>query len=311
LAAGLRTLLAAAVGSVGPVTIVRRRMNHYESTFPSEVVTCRLADQSRYRLFCKYSSATRNGDYGHRGGVVYEAAVYRRVLQSAGISTPRFYGTRSDHTTGRLWCVLEYLDGSMPLEARGDDVWLKRAAAWIARFHASQEARCSHKALDFLQHYDARCYRAWARRAVRAVEPLGPCFAWLSTLAERFAKEAVPLLLAMPTVIHGEYYPLNILVRKRVIYPIDWESAAVAAGEIDLASLTEGWPDELARACERVYGQTRWPGGVPRDFTRRLEAARLYLGWRWLGNAGDHPPGDEEVWYIEHLRAAGRRLGWI
>ncbi len=115
---------------------------------------------------------------------------------------------------------------------------------------------------------------------------------------------------AAPTVIHGEYYPLNILVRRGVIYPIDWESAAVAAGEIDLASLTEGWPDGSARACEQVYGQTRWPGGAPRDFPRRLEAARLYLGWRWLGNAGDHPPGEEELWYVEHLRAAGRRLGW-
>lgn len=310
LAAGLGTVLKAAAGKAGPVTVVRRRMNHYESTFPSEVVTCRLADHRRYRLFCKYSSPIRNSDYGHRGGVAYEAEVYRRVLRSARVPTPRFYGTRRDRATGRLWCVLEYLDGSMPLEVWGEDRWFRQAAVWAARFHAGQEARCSRKGLAFLRRYDGRYYRAWARRAVRAAGRLGPRFAWLTTLAERFAEEAVPLLLAAPTVIHGEYYPLNILVRKGVVYPIDWESAAVAAGEIDLASLTEGWPDESARACEQVYGETRWPGGAPPEFPRRLEAARLYLGWRWLGDAGDQPPGEEESWYIEHLQAAGRRLGW-
>jgi hypothetical protein len=311
LAAGLAAVLAAALGNRATVAIVRRRSNDYESTAPSEVVTCRLADQSRYRLFCKYSSDFSNRDHGHRGGVPYEAEVYRRVLQPAHVSTPRFYGTRHDRATGKLWCVLEYLDRSMPLEMWGDDEWLKRATTWIARFHAAQEARCGRKTLAFLHRYDAGYYRAWARRAVRAAERLGPRFAWLRTLAERFGKAAVPLLLATPTVIHGEYYPLNILVRQGVIYPIDWESTAVAAGEIDLASLTEGWPDELAEKCAQLYGQTRWPHGAPPDFARRLEAARLYLGWRWLANTGDHPLGEEELWYLEHLQASGRRLGWI
>jgi hypothetical protein len=269
-----------------------------------------MADGSKQRLFCKYSDGQANGDFGHRGGVAYEAEVYRQILQRSQTSTPRFYGSRLDSRTGKSWCVLEYIGGSLPLDHSGRGQWLK-AARWIARFHAAHAARVSERPLAFLRHHDARYYRDWARRATRLAAPLRRGFPWLAPLAERFGQEAVPLLLAAPTVIHGEYYPLNILVRRGVIHPVDWESAAVAAGEIDLASLTEGWPDRLVRQCEQAYREARWPAGAPPDFEVRLEAARLYLGWRWLAGAGDEALGEEELWYIEHLQAAGQRLGWL
>jgi hypothetical protein len=95
------------------------------------------------------------------------------------------------------------------------------------------------------------------------------------------------------------------------VYPIDWESAAVAAGEIDLASLTEGWPAGYARQYERAYRKARWPNGAPADFERRLAAARLYLAFRWLANKPDRPPAADDLWYFRQLRSAGRRLGLI
>ena len=56
------------------------------------------------------------------------------------------------------------------------------------------------------------------------------------------ADEFIAQLLAAPrTMIHGEFYPGNILYEKGRICPVDWESAAIAAGELDLAALTEGW----------------------------------------------------------------------
>ena len=67
--------------------------------------------------------------------------------------------------------------------------------------------------------------------------------------------------------------------------PIDWESAALAAGEIDLASLTWGWDDDLASLCEQEYCLARWPDGTPDDFALRLTAARVFLHLRWLGDA--------------------------
>ena len=111
-----------------------------------------------------------------------------------------------------------------------------------------------------------------------------------------------------PTVVHGEFYPENILVREGAIYPIDWESTALAAGEIDLASLTEGWSEDVARDCEEQYRQVRWPGGPPDGFYRRLWTARLYLQFRWLG---DHPETDVSEWRLEALLVAGQRLGLL
>ena len=48
-------------------------------------------------------------------------------------------------------------------------------------------------------------------------------------------------------MIHGEYYPHNILFQSGVVRPVDWETAALAPGEIDLATLCEGWPPEEIR----------------------------------------------------------------
>jgi thiamine kinase-like enzyme len=72
------------------------------------------------------------------------------------------------------------------------------------------------------------------------------------------------VLLEPPlTIIHGEYYGRNILVQDGVIYPVDWELAAMAAGEIDLASLTDQWPSSITEQCEVAYQQARWPQGTP------------------------------------------------
>src|SRR5438128_5539631 len=71
-----------------PVTILSREKNFYASTFPSEVVTCRLADGQERRLLCKYAGGRNHNAHGHRGGVGYEADIYRRVLRPLGISVP-------------------------------------------------------------------------------------------------------------------------------------------------------------------------------------------------------------------------------
>jgi len=95
---------------------------------------------------------------------------------------------------------------------------------------------------------------------------------------------------------------------------VDWESAAVAAGETDLAALTEGpWAEEIVRQCESEYQCARWGSGRPADFERRLDAARLYLHFRWLGERPDSNTADREKasWRFKELRAIGQRLGLI
>ncbi len=52
------------------------------STSPNEVVTCQWANDSKSRVFIKYEAGHSHDSFGHRGGVAYEAEVYRNLLQS-------------------------------------------------------------------------------------------------------------------------------------------------------------------------------------------------------------------------------------
>src|SRR5207248_4975347 len=134
----------------------------------------------------------------------------------------------------------------------------------------------------FVRRYDLAYYAGWAERACDLAGPGRERLPWMHVLRQRASGWAAALLAAPLTVIHGEYYPHNVLVRGGEVYALDWESAAVGAGEIDLATLTEGWPVETVRQCEQAYRRARWPGGPPADFEQRLAAARLYLAFRWL-----------------------------
>lgn len=224
------------------VSVLKRKRNSYVSTFPNGIVACRFNDGSELRLFYKYGvSPNHNATYGHRGGIAYEAAVYRHILQLLQVSMPTFYGAYTDITTGKTLLILEYLHNSAPIiETPEPAAALNSAAHWIGQFHAANEARLSRAPMPFLHTYNAAYYLAWAHRTSLFAGHLHRRFPWLATLCKRF-EEFVPALLAPPpTVIHGEYTPANVLVRDGIIYPIDWESAAIAMGEIDLAILTDG-----------------------------------------------------------------------
>jgi thiamine kinase-like enzyme len=238
----------------------------------------------------------------------YEAEVYRSVLEPLAASTPAFHGTYTEQNTGVTWLCIEYLDSSWRLSKAPVPDVLIGAARWLAEFHTALEHRLARAPLAFLNRYTEEYYVGWARRACEFAGPSHTRFPWFKALCEHFEKLADALLEAPQTVIHGEFYPKNVLIRNGTISPIDWESAAVALGEIDLASLTEDWPAEIVREWEREYQASRWPEGSPDDFERRLEAARLYLHFRWLGGPNTH---QSSLWRFEQLRSVGERLGVI
>src|SRR6266404_4943481 len=65
------------------LTLLGREPTPYATTFPCEIVTCRIGRGKPRRLFCKY---TAGGDYtghGHRGGVGDENATYPNILARA------------------------------------------------------------------------------------------------------------------------------------------------------------------------------------------------------------------------------------
>ena len=105
---------------------------------------------------------------------------------------------------------------------------MKLAARWIGEFHAANEARAAEASRSFLTAYDAAYYRGWPRRAFRLARRLDLPLPWLRTLCKRIEEEIVALAQLPQTVIHGEYYPHNIMFQAGVIRPVDWETAAIA-----------------------------------------------------------------------------------
>jgi hypothetical protein len=303
---GLREIFAN--GGVGcRVEVLARSSNVYSSTAPSEIVRCRLGNGRELTLLCKYSLGPRGNSFGHRGGGPYEALIYRHVLQPLEASAPVLHGVRVDPTTQSTWLVLEYVDGFSRGMSR-DSMFL--AAVWAAAFHRAAEELQPYR--TELMVYDRCYYRGWAARTEEFAASAHKRWPWLATVCARFAEQGPDLLGAQPTVIHGEYYPHNVLSRHhREIHPVDWESAALAAGEIDLASLTEGWPAAYARRCESLYQQVRWPGGAPHDFGRALAAARVYLALRWLGESPVQTESRLSRPYFEQLQRQGAELQWL
>lgn len=304
--ASLRAMLSDAEGR-----ITRRKPGLRQGTFPAEIVTFRRHDGPKLQLFCKHAAGRNHECHGHRGGVVYEAGVYRRVLQPLGAAVPEFYGIHTDAATGESRFAIEYLAGSMRLAESWTDASMVEAARWVGHFHALTEKQADVPGSAALIRYDRDYYLGWAERASRLGEPATDSSSWLSSLCGRFG-DVVPCLLDAPlAVIHGEYYPNNVLVQGDTVYPVDWESSAVAAGEIDLASLTEGWPPETGDKCAVAYRQARWPSGLPPDSELRLSAARMYLQLRWLGDLSAAASGEGRRTHTERLRSAGEQLGLL
>ncbi len=311
LTGGLTSVLKSRGITGGRVTILARERSG-RGSFSSEIVTCRTSTGNVLRLFCKYGSEQNDNRHDARRGVPYEASVYRQVLHPLDLGTPRFYGEYTGATAGQTWIILECVHESARVHLAEDaEAAMGAAARWIGRFHAASEIRLSNTPMPFLITYDTEYYRGWVERTSLFAGHLHQRFSWLAPLCRR-AEEFVTALLAPPvTVIHGEYYPRNILFRDGVIYPVDWESAALAPGEIDLASLLDGWPAEVVRECEREYQHARWPHGAPSDFELKLCAARLYVQFRWLGERPDWTTDENQLPLFERLRSAGARLGLI
>lgn len=300
-------LLRALTAVCGPdAEILARHPNQRASTSPSEFVICRMK-ANVVRLFCKYAEDGFGAAAGHRGGVAFEAMVYRDVLAKLGVRHPRFVGACRVPETGVTCLFLQALDENARVSASTDPQAMAHAARWVGHFHALGERLAANFQCQ-LHHYDLAYYQAWLERTVsRACEGESKCPALVSA-CERIAQQ-IPRLLERPeTIIHGEFYPQNILVEGEKICPVDWESAAVACGEIDLASLTEHWPESTVCECVEAYCDGRWTGLVPDGFREALDTARAYLHLRWIGRLGRPLAPAEFDWRQQQLNELSRRV---
>ena len=306
LQARLTSALANGSNATQPVNILERSLPPFMSTFPNEIVTCELGGQKR-RLFLKHGGGRSHDSFGHRGDVAYEAEVYERLLRQVPDFRPKCFGSLMQAAQSCL--ILEYLNGSV----RVSDLTYNRiprqrramviSSRWLGKFHDQHQTRISDPSLKFLKRYDAAYFRGWAKRTVTFSRPLREQFPWLRELERIGDSWFAPLLDGAPTIIHGEFYAKTLLLRRTEVFVLDWESSAVAAGEIDLAALTEGthWPDGLVQACQRAYVKARWPQGAPPTFRSRLNAARIYLHLRWLGERRQWAVRPKTLWRYQQL----------
>src|SRR3989442_15016670 len=81
LVAGLGTIFRTNKPANGDLSILARKPNQTGSTFPPEIVRCRLGrDQTTRSLFVKYGTKKFDSEYRHRANVSYKSNAYRKAL---------------------------------------------------------------------------------------------------------------------------------------------------------------------------------------------------------------------------------------
>lgn len=314
-----RELLQLGLSSIlgNDASLLGRRKNSYSSTYSSEIVTCRLGNDQELDLFIKYGRPGADSRQDFRGNTAFEAVVYRDVLQPLSLTSATFYGAFTDVDSEYTWLILAYLGEAsrLNLSTRANQA-LGWASRWLGQFHAATELRLASGSYSELRAHTADYYRGWADRVNESTRPFHDQYPWVPDICKRF-EDSIPSLIAGPlTVIHGEYYPKNILVDGERIYPIDWQTAAIARGEMDLASLIEGWGDGPVRTAVEEYCSARWQGATPPDFAHTLTITQLYWPFRWLASNPKWPErtADNQSRLdagLEYLRLAGERAGLI
>jgi hypothetical protein len=329
-ASELRTALEAALrehgGAPVSVTHLERRPCEYRTSFALEELKVTLGDGAVLDVMFKDLSRACLSEDAQRAKPEFlhdplrEIEVYRDLLDGAGLGTPAYHGSSVDPPSDRYWLFIENVTGPVLWQV-GDFAVYEEAARWLARMHAKLAAATPPASL---LRYDQALLGAWIGRARGFAER--PSTPWddatrsaVIDLAGRYGP-AVERLSALPaTIIHGEFYPSNVIVQQRSgrvrIAPIDWEIAAVGPGLLDLAALTIGkWTPDQREALARAYREAAeaTPGGetLPSDFDAALEFCRLHLAVQWLGWDPEwQPPADHRHDWLTEAVASVERLG--
>ncbi|MGE5408479.1 MAG: hypothetical protein ACM3NV_07685 [Syntrophothermus sp.] len=291
---------------------VRRRRSEYWTSFPLERLTVRDRSGQETRLAFKrveweaMHADARLAKPRFLHDPRREAAVYASVLPAAPAGPPRYLGSTDAGRDG-TWLFVEWIDGRSLVEHEYGGPWLD-AARWLGALHVATSADLDrHAERGRLMRADGFGYLRWlerARRFAAARDRRHPSLSFLGWLAGRYGA-VVEELGALPlTVVHGDFYPANVLVANGAgaprVAPVDWESAAVAPGLLDLAALVSGGWTERERA-ELAAAYASVPG-VPRFEPRKLDLARLHVAVQWLGWAPppwSPPQGQRHDWLAD------------
>ncbi|MFM9058061.1 MAG: phosphotransferase [Planctomycetaceae bacterium] len=289
---GLEQVLARETAARGPFRITSRRPSPRSSTYLAEIVRVRFADGTSERLLCKYSSGVDLDPASPHRGLVHEAEVYERVLRDAPLSLPHVWGSFHDPGTGDFALVMRFYDDGLTSAQASEEGAVVASVRWLAGLHSWAEQRIDDPAWRILDRYEAPFYERWLDRTRELAQPLAAEYPWLDAVAAAY-RDHIPALVAAPrTLIHGEFTTRNAFWAEDRIMPVDWETAAIGPGEIDLAVFTFDWELEEIDELETAYVEARWGGTPPAGFAETLLAARLYVSFHWIFSGsfrGDEP----------------------
>jgi aminoglycoside phosphotransferase (APT) family kinase protein len=298
---------------------VERRPSPFRSSFTLEEWDVSLAGGELLKLLFKDVSAgallqeTRPTKPAFLSNPERELCVYRTILAGADLGTPVCYAAVADRGQGRYWLWLERVEGQ-DLRWLGESEHWQAAARWLARLHAlSVWPECA----AHLLRYDGGYFRLWLGRALafHADQPI------LQKIAAGYERIVERLGAMPPAFIHGEYYAANVVIvpaegeGQTRVCAVDWETAAIGPGLLDLAALTAGnWSEAERAAMSRAYyaeapARPGWPPS-PAEFDELLDCCRLHLALQWLGwGPGWAPPPEHACDWLGEAARLAERLG--
>jgi len=210
--------------------------------------------------------------------LAYEFRAQSRAYAVArrGVATPLGQACGSD---GGMSIFATQIQGVSLADAKTRDR-LVVAARWLGDFHRRWEIVADSSA--GLNCLDAPFLAQWLESAVVTIDSHSPEVDVRAAIGGCYQEDIEVLLTAPRILLHGDCYPTNALVDHSGVWLIDWELAVLGAGEVDVATLTLGWPDASVAACISAYTEARWPSGCPPETGRRFLAARRYVLLRIL-----------------------------
>lgn len=285
----LRECLASAVaelsGGRSAVASIHWRRFELATSYDARVVTAHLDGGASLDVFLKDFGFSVRAKDGPRERREREVRVYRELLPRAILGTATYYGSVLDEARGRLWLLLEFVDGTPVGYCDIAPHWAPAAAA-LGRLHGEFAARADTLArCDFLVHHSADFFWSTLERAAHCVSRIAPHLTGqLSGIASRYAP-VVDVMTDQPrTLLHGGCRSTNMLVKIAAdpdrVCIVDWEEAACGAPLYDLAYLLDGIEpptlDPLLEAYRREAGAYDLPLPPHRDMKRVIDCFRLH-----------------------------------
>lgn len=324
----LQTMLDRRLGRACRIRAVDHRASAFRSSFAIEEIDVVLERGELLRLILKAvgtqgllaNASMAKPLFLH--DPLREIEFYRHVLADRpDLGTAALYSTVVEPARDRYWLLIERAPGTELYRIDELEAW-RAAAEWLARLHlelAPLATDPTSPGVTRLLRYDAEFVRMWMVRAVAIVRVQDPSLPaelrmGLERLASRYDR-VVERLASMPqTIIHGEFYPSNILVQRDSpilrVCPVDWEMVAVGPRLMDLAALLAGERSEYRRRELALAYRSALPGhdhdSDQRTFFEDLAYCRLHLAVQWLGWSPDESPRTYRAhdWISDALRLA-------